>query len=123
MADRFGSAGTRLDWDLRVGDTLLFEVTQAKDEAGALINYSGATFDAKLWPRTASGPGTPVALTVAVTGLGAYKVTLPSGTAAFVANNFFTGQPAYEYAVAVTMAAVKTTEFYGLIHTFEAAPT
>ena len=122
MADRFGSAGTRLDWDLRVGDTLLFEVTQAKDEAGTLIDYSAATFAAKLWPRTASGPGTPVALTVTVTGSGGYKVTLPGGTAAFVASNFFSDQPAYEYAVMVTMAGVKTTEFYGLIHTFQAAP-
>lgn len=117
MTDRLGSVGTRIDIDVRAGDSFEYLFDDMRDESGALVDFTGCTFGGSMISLRGDSVAADLPLAVTITGLGAYKVAFVGSTAAWVAGDFFTPRATYNYKVRMTdTAGVVTTEWYGLIH-------
>lgn len=118
---RLGDIGTRLDIEIRAGDTFSYDFIEQRDETGALIDFTAAVFTAEISLRDDPASG-EYPLTVTVLGPGAYRVAFSGSTGGWAAGTFFRAEPRYNYRVRRTMGGVTTTEWYGVIHVARELP-
>lgn len=123
MADRMGSIGTRIDIDVRAGDSFFYDFFDVKDEAGALIDFTGSTWPGSVISLRGDAVAADLPLTVTITGLGAFRIAFVGSTSGWTAGDFFNGKPTYNYKVRrQDTASALTTEFFGIINVARELP-
>lgn len=118
---RLGDIGTRIDIEIRAGDSFSYDFVEQRDESGALIDFTGHVFSGTVSRRNDTTEG-DYPLTITVLGPGAYRVAFNGSTAGWAAGDFFTPAPTYNYAVRRTAGGITTTEWFGVIHVAREAP-
>ena len=116
--DRIGSAGTQQDIELRVGATLgPIDFTDCRDDAGALIDFTGSSFQCVVSLRDGNGTAT-LTPTVEPVALGHYRLQ-PISTAALATSDldFFKPKPKHNWILWRTdSAGVRRCDFFGVVH-------
>lgn len=123
MAESIDFSGTELPITVRVGSNVLLRLTDWRDESGALIDFTGGTFDGTVSRRGETVTASQ-ALVFTVNGPGSVTVTLPD-TSAWDAGTFFVAKPTYNYIIWYTDSAavpVRAPQFYGPISVKAGAP-
>lgn len=115
MPDRLGSIGTRLDIDVRIGDSFgPFDFTECTDESGALVDFTGSTWECIVSKRDGSNAAA-ISPSVVAVALGHFRINR-TATSALTGGTFFEASPAYNWKLRRTDAAGTVgTDLFGVI--------
>lgn len=123
MSDKLGTIGTRLDIDIRAGDTLGPYEVEEKDEAGVPLNLTGCTIAGAVSKRGVADADVPLTIVNINLAIGKYSFELATAqSAALVGNDFFKADSVYAWKLTMTMSTGKTyTRYYGSVNVALAA--
>jgi hypothetical protein len=118
MAEALGSIGYKQDVNVRVGDAQLYTFALT-DEAGAVVNLTGATIVGTLSARDAgAGADVNLPVVIATPASGVFTVEFTAAiTNAMTATDAFKAAPTHNWKLVLTDSAGRPqTLFYGLVN-------